>query len=57
MTEFQNLMPFDFTIEENVIKQKEAIEYVRQQLGKEYPNIVGGKEVYTDKKNIILQSG
>ncbi len=57
MTEFQNLMPFDFTIEENVIKQKEAIEYVRQQLGKEYPNIVGGKEVYTDKKTLSYNPG
>ena len=31
-------------------QQKEAIEKVKSQLGKEYPNIVDGKEVYTDKK-------
>jgi 1-pyrroline-5-carboxylate dehydrogenase len=36
---FANQVPFDFTLEENVRKQKEAIEYVRKQLGKEYPNI------------------
>ncbi|MCO5251269.1 MAG: L-glutamate gamma-semialdehyde dehydrogenase [Candidatus Kapabacteria bacterium] len=57
MTEFQNLMPFDFTIEENVRKQKEAIEYVRQQLGKEYPNIIGGKQVFTDKKTASYNPG
>jgi 1-pyrroline-5-carboxylate dehydrogenase len=52
MTKFANLVPFDFSIEENLRKQKEAIELVRQQLGKEYANIVDGKEVYSDKKTL-----
>jgi len=47
---FANQVPFDFTLEENIRKQKEAIEFVRKQLGKEYPNIVGGKEVFTERK-------
>lgn len=50
MEKFQNLTPFDFTIEENVKKQKEAIAKVKEQLGKEYPNIIGGEEVKTLKK-------
>ena len=52
MTKFENMIPFDFTIEENIIKQKEAIEAVRAKLGREYANIIGGEDVFTAKKTI-----
>lgn len=50
MEQFKNLTPYDFTIEEHKKKQLEAIAEVRKQLGKEYPNRIGGEEVFTDKK-------
>lgn len=50
MKPFENQIPYDFTIKQNVDKQKKALEQVRKNFGKEYPNIIGGKEVYTDKK-------
>ncbi len=54
MTTFKNEVYFDYTKEENITKQKEALEYVRQQLGKEYPNMVGGKEVFTERKTVSI---
>lgn len=50
MKPFANEVYFDFTKEEHLTKQKEAIAYVRSLLGKEYPNIIGGKEVITERK-------
>lgn len=50
MKVFENEVYFDYSKEEHLTKQKEALAYVRSQLGKEYPNIVGGKEVFTDRK-------
>ncbi len=50
MKEFANEVYFDFTKEENIAKQKEALASVRLQLGKEYPNIINGKEIFTEKK-------
>lgn len=52
MKEFANAVPMSFQNPEEVKKQQEALEIVRAQLGKEYPNIIGGKEVYTDKKTV-----
>lgn len=57
MEKFANLTPFDFTIEENVAKQKEALAKVREQLGKEYPNIINGNEVITEKKTKSYNPG
>lgn len=54
MKPFANEVYFDFTKEENIQKQKEALEFVRKQLGKEYANIVGGKEVFTEKKTVSV---
>ncbi|TNE35544.1 L-glutamate gamma-semialdehyde dehydrogenase [bacterium] len=31
-------------------KQKEALDKVKSQLGKEYPNIINGQEIFTEKK-------
>jgi 1-pyrroline-5-carboxylate dehydrogenase len=47
---FENLRPYDFSDPEIAKQQKEAIEKVRSQLGKEYPNIINGEEVYTQSK-------
>lgn len=54
MKPFANEVPFDFSIKANVEKQKNALKKVREQFGKEYPNIVGGKDVYTQKKTISI---
>ncbi len=54
MTKFENLMPFDFTIKEHYEKQIAAIEKVRKELGKEYPNVIGGETVYTEKKTVSV---
>ena len=42
----------DFTNPEIAKQQKEAINFVRSQFGKEYPNIIDGKESRTEKKTI-----
>ncbi len=57
MKEFTNAVPLTFTNQEDINKQKEAIANVRAQLGKEYPNIIGGKEVFTDRKTISYNPG
>ncbi len=49
---FENLRPLDFSDASNVEKQKEAIAKVKAKLGEEYPNIIGGKEVKSEKKTI-----
>lgn len=49
---FENMTYYDFSDANVLAKQKEAIEKVRKELGKEYPNIIDGKEVYTDKKTV-----
>lgn len=54
MEVFKNEDYLDFSNPEISNKQKEAIAKVRSQLGKEYPNIVGGKEVFTDRKTISI---
>ncbi len=52
MTTFVNAAYLDWSNPDNVQKQKEAIEFVKSNLGKEYPNYIGGKEIFTDKKTI-----
>jgi 1-pyrroline-5-carboxylate dehydrogenase len=51
---FKNQVYLDFSNPQILAKQKKALELVRAKFGKEYPNIVDGKEVYTDKKTISL---
>lgn len=50
MKPFANEVYLDFSQTEILNNQKNAIKQVRSQFGKEYPNIVGGKEVITAKK-------
>lgn len=50
MKPFANQTYLDFSDPKVLRRQKQAIEKVRSQFGKEYPNIIDGKEVYTEKK-------
>ncbi len=52
MTPFVNAVYLDWSNPENLKKQKDAIEYVKSNLGKEYPNYIGNQEIFTDKKTI-----
>jgi 1-pyrroline-5-carboxylate dehydrogenase len=52
MKEFRNEPVLDFSDIKNVRKQRAAIEQVRAQFGKEYPNIIAGKRVYSEAKTI-----
>ncbi len=49
---FQNLKPYDFSNDTNLKNQKKAIEDVKQKLGKEYPNIIDGEPIKSEKKTI-----
>ncbi len=57
MTEFTNIMPHDFSNPVILAKQREALEMVRSQFGREYPNIIDGKEVSTDRKTLSYNPG
>ncbi len=47
--------PFtDFTKEENQKAFQEALVYVNSQLGKEYPLVIGGERITTDKKSVSI---
>jgi len=52
MKEFRNEPVLDFRDVKNIRKQRAALEQVRLQLGKEYPNIIAGKRVYSESKTI-----
>ncbi|MFA7627208.1 MAG: aldehyde dehydrogenase family protein, partial [Candidatus Kapaibacterium sp.] len=52
MKVFANEVPLNFINPEEIQMQKEALAKVREKLGKEYPNIIGGKEIITDKKTV-----
>jgi 1-pyrroline-5-carboxylate dehydrogenase len=45
---FKNEQIIDFTIEKNLIKQKEAIKFVRKKIGKTYNIIIGGKQIKSE---------
>ncbi len=50
MKPFANQTYLDFRDPKILEKQKKAIEKVRSQFGKEYPNYIDGKEVYSERK-------
>jgi len=54
MTKFENMVYLNFSNKEILKKQQDAIKKVRAQFGREYPNIVNGKEVKTQKKTISI---
>jgi len=57
MTVFENLIYQDFNKPDVFKKQKEALLKVRSNFGKEYPNIINGKEVFTKEKTISINPG
>jgi len=50
LSEFKNTEIVDFLIESNRKKMEEAIKRFSSEIGKEYPLIIGGEKVFTDKK-------
>ena len=50
MKPFENMKYLDFSNKAIARKQRKAIEDVRKKFGKQYPNYVNGKNVYTKKK-------
>jgi len=54
MKEFANEVYLDFTNPEIAAKQRAALDSVRAQFGKEYPNIINGQEVITAGKTTSL---
>ena len=50
MTPFKNMTYLDFSKKSILNKQRKAIEDVRKKFGKQYPNYVDGKKVYTKNK-------
>jgi len=50
MIPFSNQTYIDFSNPDNVKKQLDAISKVESKLGREYPNIIGGKEIFSEKK-------
>lgn len=57
MEKFSNMEYLDFSDPTVLKKQQEAIEYVKQQMGKEYPNYINGEEYFTDKKTKSYNPG
>lgn len=49
---FKNEMPYDFSNPELVAKQKEALTKVKGLFGKEYSNIIDGKDVFSTGKTL-----
>ena len=49
-TEFRNEPFTDFTKEENAQAMRNALEKVRNELGREYPLVIGGERIATDSK-------
>lgn len=49
-TEFRNEPFTDFSNEENAAAMRAAIEKVKSELGKEYPLVIGGERITTEKK-------
>jgi 1-pyrroline-5-carboxylate dehydrogenase len=49
-TEFRNEPFTDFSKEENAQAMRNALEKVRQELGREYPLVIGGERLTTESK-------
>lgn len=52
MKQFENMVFQDFTKPAVANKQRAAIDEVRKQFGKEYPNIIDGKRVFSTRKTL-----
>src|SRR4029453_17120533 len=49
-SEFRNEPLTDFTKEENAQAMRDALQKVREQLGREYPLVIGGERIATEGK-------
>lgn len=54
MKEFRNEVFLDFSKKQPLQRQQNALEAVRKKFGKEYPNIINGKKVVTEKKTVSV---
>ncbi|MBX7156061.1 MAG: L-glutamate gamma-semialdehyde dehydrogenase [Bacteriodetes bacterium] len=54
MKEFSNEPILNYGLKANAKKQQEALQVVRKKFGKEYPNIINGKKITTDKKTVSV---
>ncbi len=54
MKEFRNEVFLDFAKKQPLERQQNALEAVRKKFGKEYPNIINGKKVVTEKKTVSV---
>lgn len=52
MKEFRNEVILDYKKPANAKKQQEALAAITKKFGKEYPNIINGKKILTEKKTI-----
>jgi 1-pyrroline-5-carboxylate dehydrogenase len=50
LDEFKNEPFVDFSVQENADAMRAALEQVRQELGREYPLVINGEKITTDKK-------
>lgn len=57
MEKFANEKYADYSKKEVFDRQKDALNKVNALLGKEYPNYIDGKEVYTDRKTRSINPG
>lgn len=57
MEKFTNEKYADYSKKEVFDRQKDALNKVNALLGKEYPNYIDGKEVYTDRKTRSINPG
>ncbi|MDA3843773.1 MAG: L-glutamate gamma-semialdehyde dehydrogenase [Candidatus Kapabacteria bacterium] len=57
MTPFANMTYLNFEDPEILKQQQDALDKVRAQFGKEYPNIINGKEVFTERKTTSINPG
>ena len=54
MKEFTNEVFLNFADPSIAKKQRKALKAVRAQFGKEYPNYINGKAIYTDAKTVSI---
>lgn len=54
MKDFTNEVFLDFSKKQPLEKQQKSLDAVRKKFGKEYPNIIDGKKVTTEKKTISV---
>jgi 1-pyrroline-5-carboxylate dehydrogenase len=57
VVEYRNEPFTDFSLEANKTAMLQALEKVKQQLGKAYPLVIGGEQIITDRKSTSINPG